>query len=50
LIKREYIATYTKPQSLKHWGYLSRTKEIKVIEKITDWNPVRVRTKGRSKG
>jgi hypothetical protein len=46
LIKGEYIAKYTKSQSLKQWGYLSRTKEKKVVKKITDWNPEGVRTKG----
>jgi len=50
LIKDEYIAKYTKSQRLKQWGHVSRTEETKVVKKITDWKPVRIRTKGRPKG
>jgi hypothetical protein len=50
LIKGEYIAKYTKSQKLKQWGHLSRTENTKLVKKITDWNFVGLRTKGRPKG
>jgi len=46
LIKGDVIK-YVKTQRIKLCGHLSRTKDIKLVKKITDWNPVGIRTKGR---
>jgi hypothetical protein len=37
------------PQRIKMWGHPKRMEDIKLVENITDWNPVGVRTKGRAK-
>jgi hypothetical protein len=49
-IKGEHIAKYTKSRRLKHWGHIGRTEETEVVKKISDWNPVGVRTKVRPTG
>lgn len=40
---------YIKARRVKWWGRLSRKADTKLFKKITDWNPVGVRTKGQSK-
>jgi hypothetical protein len=44
LIKGE-IVKHTKAQRIKLWAHLSRMEDINLVKKITDWNPVGVRTK-----
>jgi hypothetical protein len=46
LIKGDIIK-YVKTQRIKLCGLLNRMEDIKLVKKITDWNPVGVRTKGR---
>jgi hypothetical protein len=36
-----------KTQRIKMCGQPDRTEDIKLVENITDWNPIGVRTKGR---
>jgi hypothetical protein len=31
---------------MKWWGHLNRAEVVKLVKKITDWNPVGIRTKG----
>ena len=38
---------YIKAQTIKWHGYLNRMEDIKLVKKITDWNPIGVRTKGQ---
>jgi hypothetical protein len=46
LIQGEDIVKYMETQRIKWWEYL-RLEDIKLIKHITDWNPIRIRTKGR---
>ena len=46
LIKGADNVQYTKAQRIKWWGHLNRKEEIKLVKKIAEWNPIRVRTKG----
>jgi len=43
LIKGEDVK-YIKARRIKWWGHLSRLEEIKLVKKITDWNPIGIRT------
>jgi len=45
LIKKEDIVKYIKAQRIKFWGHLNRMEGIKLVKKITDWNPIGVRNK-----
>jgi hypothetical protein len=38
-----------KTQRIKMWGHPDRMENIKLVESITDWNPIGVRIKGRTK-
>jgi hypothetical protein len=49
LIKEADNVQYTKAQRIKWWGHLNRMEEIKLVKKIAEWNPIRVKTKGRPK-
>ena len=49
LIKGKYVVKYVKTQRIKMWGNINRLKDIKLVKKNYDWNPVRVRTKERPK-
>ena len=49
LIKGEVIVKYIKTQRIKLWGHLNRMEDIKLVRKITDWNPIGLRTKGQPK-
>ena len=42
----EDTVKYIKAQRIKLRGHLRRMEDIKLVKKITDWNPVGVRTKG----
>jgi intein-encoded DNA endonuclease-like protein len=46
LIKEEVIVKYVKAQTIKWYGHLNKMEDIKFVKKITDWNPIGVRTKG----
>jgi hypothetical protein len=46
LIKGEDIARYIKAQKIKLWRHLRRMDDTKLVMKITDWNPIELRTKG----
>jgi hypothetical protein len=45
LIKKEDTVKYIKAQRIKCWGYLNRMEGIKLVKKISDWNPIGVRNK-----
>ena len=49
LIKGEDTVKYIKARRIKWWGCLNRMADTKLFKKITDWNPIGVRTKGWSK-
>ena len=49
LIKGADTVKYTKAQRIQWWGHLNRMEDIKLVKKITDWNPTGVRTKGQPK-
>jgi hypothetical protein len=49
LIKGEDIVKNTTAQRIKWQGHLNRMEDIKLVIKITDWNPTGIRTKERSK-
>ena len=49
LIKKEDTVKHTKAHGIKCWGYLNRMEGIKLVKKISDWNPIGVRTKERPK-
>jgi len=49
LITGAYIVKYIKAQRIKWWGHLKGMEHIKLGKKITDWNPIGIRTKGRPK-
>jgi hypothetical protein len=36
-------------QRIKWRGHLNRMDDTKLVKKFTDWNPIGIRTKGRSK-
>jgi hypothetical protein len=46
LIKTEDIVKYMGAQGMKWWVRLNRVEVIKLVKKITDWNPIGKRTKG----
>jgi hypothetical protein len=48
LIKEDTVK-YIKAWRIKCWGHLIRIADTKLFKKITGWNPIGVRTKGRSK-
>jgi len=49
LRKWEDIVKYIKVQRIKWWGHLNRIEDIKLVKKITDWNPIGIRNEGRPK-
>ena len=49
LITGAHIIKYIKAQSIKWRGHLNGMEGIKLGKKITDWNPIGIRTKGRPK-
>jgi hypothetical protein len=49
LIKKEDTVKYTKAHRIQCWGYLNRMDGIKLFKKISDWNPIEVRTKEQLK-
>ena len=49
LIKKEDTVKHIKAHGIKCWGYLNRMDGIKLVKKISDWNPIGVRTKERPK-
>ena len=49
LIKKEDAVKYTKAHRIKCLGCLNRMEVIKLVKKISDWNPIGVRTKERPK-
>jgi hypothetical protein len=40
LIKGEDIVKYIRAQRIKWWGHLNRVEDMKLVKKITDWNPI----------
>jgi len=49
LIKGEDSVKHVKAQRIKWRGHLNKMGDIKLVKKITDWNPAGLRTKGRTK-
>jgi hypothetical protein len=49
LRKGEDIVKYIKAQRIKWWGHLNRIEDIELVTKITDWNSIGIRNKGRPK-
>ena len=48
LIKGEDVKNIT-AQRIKWWGHVNRMENTKLVKKFTDWYPIGIRTKGRSK-
>jgi len=48
LIKEDTVKN-TKSHKIKWRGHMNRMEDTKLVKKITDWNPIGIRTKGRSK-
>jgi hypothetical protein len=40
---------YTKAQRMKRWAHLNGMEKTKRMRKITKWNPIGMRSKGRPK-
>jgi len=49
LIKGEDTVKNIKSHRIKWQGHMNRMEDTKLVKKITDWNPIGIRTKGRSK-
>jgi hypothetical protein len=49
LVTGKDTVNYVKTQRIKMWGHPDRMEDIKLVENITDWNPIGLRTKGRTK-
>jgi hypothetical protein len=49
LVTGKDTVNYIKTQRIKMWGHPDRMEVIKLVENITDWNPIGVRTSGRTK-
>jgi hypothetical protein len=49
LITGADIVKYINAQGIKWWGHLNGMEDIKLGKKITDCNPIGIRTKGRPK-
>jgi hypothetical protein len=48
-MRGEYIVKYITAQKMKCWGNLNRMEKTKTVRKITEWNAIGVRSKGRPK-
>jgi hypothetical protein len=48
-MRGEDIVKYVRAQTIKWWGYLNRMGKTKTPRKITEWNPIGKRSKGRPK-
>ena len=46
LIRGKDSDRYMKHNKVKWRGYLNRVEDIKLAKKITDWNPMGIRTEG----
>jgi hypothetical protein len=46
VIKGEDIVKHIKAQRIEWWGLFNRMEDTKLVKKITNWNPIGVRTKG----
>jgi hypothetical protein len=46
LIKGEDIVKCTKAHRIEWQGLFNRMDDTKLVKKITNWNPIRIRTKG----
>jgi hypothetical protein len=40
---------YIRTQRIKWWGHLNKTEKTKTVRKITEWNPIAMRTKRHPK-
>jgi hypothetical protein len=49
MIGRRYTKIHKRVQRIKLWGHFDRMENTKTVRKITDWNPMGVRSKGRPK-
>ena len=48
-MRGEDIVKYIRAKRIKWWGCLNRMETTKRVRKITEWNHVRMRYKGRPK-
>jgi hypothetical protein len=48
LVTGKDTVNYVKTQRIKMWGHPDRMEYIKLVENITDWNPIGLRNKGRT--
>ena len=48
-MRGKYIFEYTRVRRIKWWRRLNRTAKTKRVRKITEWNPIEMRSKRRSK-
>jgi hypothetical protein len=46
-MRREDIVKYITAQRIKWWGHLNGMEKTKIVRKITEWNPIGMRSKGR---
>ena len=46
-MRGEDVVKYIRAQRIKWWGHLNRMAKTKTVRKITKWNTVGVRCKGR---
>ena len=49
LVTGKGTVNYVKLQRIKMWGHPDRMEDMKLVENVTDWNPIGIRTKGRTK-
>jgi hypothetical protein len=48
-MRGEDIVKYIRAQRIKWWGHLNSMEETKTVRKITEWNPIGMRSKGHPK-
>ena len=46
-MRGEDIVKYLRAQRIKWWGHLNRVGRTETVRKITEWNPIGMRYKGR---
>jgi hypothetical protein len=45
-MREEDTVKYVTARRIKWWGCLNRMEKTKTVRKITEWNPIGMRTKG----
>jgi hypothetical protein len=47
--ERGSIIKYTKIQTIKWWRHPNRMEDMKLVKKVTNWNPIEIRNNGRQR-